>query len=320
MQKRKRGRKWALLCLAAAAVVCYTRYTRPATPAATVAESAPPLTVTTSAAPQDAIESPPLFGRRDPVQETPAYVPEIRNDTAFAVDPAVWQMSNVSLDVTDAPQVLIVHTHTSEAYTPDDAHPYVPDDNDRTLDERYNVVAVGERVGEVLETAGIAVLHDTTLNDYPSYSGSYSRMCDIIEGYLVEYPTIRVVLDVHRDAIIYDDGTRFAPTSTIGGARTAQVMLVVGTNEGGLTHDAWAENLAFALDIQRTADETYPGLMRPVNLRSARFNQHVSPGALIVEIGASGNTLGEALNGASRFAEVLVETLYGDVKSTVADD
>ena len=134
-------------------------------------------------------------------------------------------------------------------------------------------------------------------------------MLDIIELYMAEYPSISVVLDIHRDAVIYEDGSRFAASTVIDNKSAAQVMLVVGTDEGGLPHDGWERNLSFALDIQSVADERYPGLMRPVNLRSSRFNQHVSPGALIVEVGASGNTLGEALYGAELFTKALIETL-----------
>ncbi len=255
-------------------------------------------------------ESANLFGRdTHTADDKPPYTPEIRNDTSFLLDLDALEASGVSIKDSEEPQVLIVHTHTSEAYTPDEEYSYVQDDNDRTLNEQFNVVAVGNRVEQLLKDAGISVIHDKTLNDYPSYSGSYSRMLEIIELYLAEYPSIRVVLDIHRDAVIYEDGSRFAASTVIDGKSAAQVMLVVGTNEGGLPHDGWEQNLAFALDIQSAADALYPGLMRPVNLRSSRFNQHVSPGALIVEVGASGNTLGEALYGAELFAKALMNTL-----------
>lgn len=257
----------------------------------------------------------------DPVQDVPfpsaesagqqVYLPEIRNETSFLIDPGALPSGGVTLAPVsgDEPQVLIVHTHSSEAYTPDETHYYVPDDNDRTLDTRYNVTAVGDRIEEVLERAGISVIHDRSINDYPSYSGSYTRMLDVIELYLAEYPSIQVVLDVHRDAIYTDNGDRRAVRTVVGDRSAAQLMLVVGTDEGGLSHEDWEQNLAFAMSIQKTADWYYPGLMRPINLRSSRFNQHVSPGALIVEVGSSGNTLGEALYSGALFANILVDTL-----------
>lgn len=286
-------------------------YLFPEDAAFTVAESAPILQTGGGSGKTGSVsESANIFGRRDRGKaQDEVYTPEIRNDTSFVLDLGALEASGVSLKNGDEPQVLIVHTHTSEAYTPDEEYSYVQDDNDRTLDETFNVVAVGDRVEQLLKDAGVSVIHDKTLNDYPSYNGSYTRMLDIIELYLAEYPSISVVLDIHRDAVIYEDGSRFAASTVIDNRSAAQVMLVVGTNEGGLPHDGWERNLSFALDIQSAADELYPGLMRPVNLRSSRFNQHISPGALIVEVGASGNTLGEALYGSELFAKALIETL-----------
>lgn len=236
-------------------------------------------------------------------------VTEIRNDTSYDIDLSELAQNAIKLNDGSEPQVLIVHTHTSEAYTPDDEYFYEQDDVDRTIDPEFNVVAVGTRITELLEDAGIGVIHDETLNDYPSYNKSYNRMLEIIEAYLEEYPSISIVLDIHRDAVIYDDGTRYAPRVQIGGKSAAQVMMVVGTDEGGLRHDNWRANLSFALAIQTTAENNYPGLMRLVNLRSSRFNGHTTSGSLIVEVGSSGNTLGEALYGAELFTKALIETV-----------
>ncbi|MBE6935677.1 MAG: stage II sporulation protein P [Ruminococcaceae bacterium] len=300
-----------LMLLCAGLLYCAWRcqgppQTEPALPVS--AESAPP------PASSQTVEPEPEPEAVHPVvelPEQPSYLPEIRNETSFLIDPAALPAGGVRLSPApdDAPQVLIVHTHSSESYTPDETHYYIPDDNDRTLDTRYNVSAVGDRIEEVLERAGIAVIHDRTINDYPSYSGSYARMLETIELYLAEYPSIQVVLDVHRDAILEEDGSRRAVRTVVGDRSAAQLMLVVGTDEGGLAHEDWEQNLAFAMAIQKTADWYYPGLMRPINLRSSRFNQHVSPGALIVEVGSSGNTLGEALYSGALFANILADTL-----------
>ena len=278
---------------------------------ATAAESAPPLTGTEKGDRASVPESAgPLSPTLPPTagEETP-WEPEILNETAYTPDLSLSAFPPLQPEPGDGPRVLIVHTHTSEAYLPDEQYFYVPDDNDRTLDPRYNVTAVGDRAEALLTDAGIGVLHDRTVNDYPSYSGSYSRMLDILEGTLAENPGIRVVLDIHRDALYHPDGSRLALRTEIEGKSAAQVMLVVGTDGGGLPHGNWRENLAFALAIQRAADIRYPGLMRPVNLRNSRFNQHVSPGALIVEVGSSGNTLGEALYGAELFTRALLDVL-----------
>jgi stage II sporulation protein P len=241
--------------------------------------------------------------------ERELYTPELRNETSYVPDMDALPAA-VTLDpAVREPQVLIVHTHSSESYTSDAEYAYEQDDTDRTLDERYNVNAVGDRVAETLEAAGIAVLHDKSVNDYPSYNGSYSRTLGIIEGYLAEYPSIKIVLDIHRDAVIYDDGSRFATRVNISGKSAARVMLVVGTDEGGKTHEDWEYNLALAAKLQTAADERYPGLMRPINVQKSRYNQHVSHGALIVEVGASGNTLGEALYGGELFGKIVAENI-----------
>ncbi|SMC55841.1 stage II sporulation protein P [Papillibacter cinnamivorans] len=207
------------------------------------------------------------------------------------------------------PQVLVIHTHGSEAYTPDGEDVYMPTDPDRTEDMRYNVVRVGDEITETLEKAGISVVHDRALYDYPSYSGSYTRSLAAIETYLKKYPSIQFVFDIHRDALEADDGTVYKVVSTQNGEKVAQVMFVVGTNDSGLEHPKWKENLKLALCLQAALNKEYPTLMRPVSLRTARFNQHATTGSLIVEVGSSGNTLQEALASARLFAACVAEVL-----------
>ena len=203
----------------------------------------------------------------------------------------------------EGPQILIMHTHGTEAYTMADGDDYTPSDTARTTDENYNMIRVGEEIKSVFEEMGLSVIHDTSLYDYPSYTGSYARSLKGIQSYLEEYPTISVVLDVHRDALIGADGTAYKVTDTLeDGESVAQVMLVVGSNDGGLEHPNWEDNLTLAAHIQAAMLALHPGFPRPVNLRSQRFNQHMTSGSLLVEVGTSGNTLQEALAGARKFA------------------
>ncbi|MCD8189290.1 MAG: stage II sporulation protein P [Clostridiales bacterium] len=207
----------------------------------------------------------------------------------------------------DGPQILIMHTHATEAYTMDGDDVYVESDDIRTTDENYNMIRVGEEMKAVFEEMGFSVIHDTTTYDYPGYSGSYGRSLEGVQSYLEQYPTIQVVLDVHRDALIDSDGTVYAKTTTIDGERVAQVMLVVGTDDGGLTHPNWEDNFTLALKLQGAMlalDDTLP---RNIDLRSQRFNQHLTAGSLLVEVGTSGNTLQEALAGARLFARAAGE-------------
>lgn len=213
----------------------------------------------------------------------------------------------------DGPAVLIVHTHSSEAYTMEAGFEYPESDALRTLDERYSVIRVGDEIADILTEAGISVLHDTQPNDYPNYSGAYERMRQTIEGYLAEYPSIQMVLDIHRDAAEDADGNPVALTAEADGEACAELMLVVGTDEGGLSHPDWQENLANALKIQTLLNRSAPGLCRNLNLRTERFNQHETPGSLLVEVGASGNTLAEALRSARILGQALAVFLRGQM-------
>lgn len=213
----------------------------------------------------------------------------------------------------DGPKILIVHTHASEAYTPEDGFSYEPSGELRTQDETRSVIRVGSEIARILEDAGIETLHDTTANDYPSYNGSYARMEAIIESYLAEYPSIQMVLDVHRDAVEDQAGFPAALSCKLDGEDYARLMLVVGTDEGGLEHPGWQENLANALKLQALLNRAAPGLCRDIDLRTERFNQHETKGSLLCEFGASGNTLSQALRTARLFADTLV-TFINSVK------
>ena len=210
----------------------------------------------------------------------------------------------------EAPQILILHSHGSEAYTPAVDDGIVWSGDCRTTDTRYNVVRMGDAMAEVFGQAGISVLHDRTLYDYPEYAGSYDRSLAAIDRYLKEYPSIRFVLDVHRDAIETADGSQVKVISEIDGQGTAsQLTLVVGSDGGGLSHPDWMENLRLAVAIQEQALSDYPTLMRPLLLRNSRYNQHATTGSLLVEVGTAGNAPEEAELAARLFAGEMVTVL-----------
>ena len=222
---------------------------------------------------------------------------KVLNNTSLRPD--YWSLLQEELDfdaaIPDEPSVLIIHTHASEAYTPSEKYPYEPTDPSRTEDTAYNMVRVGEEIASGLIKAGIGVYHERELFDYPSYNGSYTRALNRINELLVQYPTIQFVLDIHRDALITSDGTEYAGTCSINGEEAAQILIVSGTGEGGLSHDGWKDNLKFALQLERMMTVKYEGLVRNLNLRSERFNQHATKGSLIIEVGCTGNTLDQAL-------------------------
>lgn len=209
----------------------------------------------------------------------------------------------------EGPQILIIHTHSTEAYTPDGSDTYTPtDSNSRTLDQEQNVIRVGDEMERVFSEMGLRVLHDKGIYDYPKYSGSYSRSGPVVQEYLNKYPSLRLVLDIHRDALVGTDGTVYKAVTRVDGERTAQVMLVLGSGEG---HPDWTQNLALAVRIQKSLDTLYPTLARPMTLRSTVYNQNLSPGSLLVEVGSHGNTLQEALAGARCFARAAGQVFLG---------
>lgn len=206
------------------------------------------------------------------------------------------------------PQVLIIHTHATESYTMPAGSEYEASDTFRTTDTRCNMVRIGDEMEQVLTAAGIGVVHDRSLYDYPSYSGSYDRSLKAIEGYLEKYPTISFVLDVHRDAVQDANGNQF---KLLCGEdkNAAQLEFVIGSNGGGLSHDLWRENLKLACAVQETLYKDYPTLMRPVTVRNSRYNQHMTTGSLLVEVGTAGNSLEEAVNAARLFAAGFAKTI-----------
>ena len=163
-----------------------------------------------------------------------------------------------------------------------------------------------------MEAAGLSVLHDSTLHDYPEYSGAYGRSLSTVEEYLRQYPTITFVLDIHRDAISDGDGSPYKVVSGVAGANAAQMSFVIGTDGGGLEHPYWLENLKLAAAIQQHLLDSYPTLMRPITVRNSRYNQHVTTGSLLIEMGAAGNSLDEALFSARLLGQAMAEVILSN--------
>ena len=234
----------------------------------------------------------------------------INNRSDHELDASIFDGTfAAALSGEEGPQVLIVHTHGSEAYTMPPGQEYVPSGECRTTDCAYNVVRVGDELAGALEEAGLRVVHDATLHDYPEYSGAYGRSLETVERYLAEYPSISLVLDVHRDAISDGNGGMYKVVSGVAGLSAAQMSFVIGTDGGGLEHPDWRENLKLAAAIQQRLSDRFPTLMRPITVRNSRYNQHTTPGSLLVEMGAAGNSLDEALLSARLLGQAIAETV-----------
>lgn len=235
----------------------------------------------------------------------------MNNKSGASVDIGVELSAKLDFTVTkgDEPQILIYHTHTTESYLLEDKSVYTEEDNTRTTDTTKNVVAVGEKIAEQLRNAGYTVIHDETLHDYPSYSGSYNRSAETVKKILEQYPSIKIAIDVHRDSITSGDD-KVAPTVKVDGREAAQVMLVIGSQTGNITgHPNWRKNLRLALKLQYVFESTYPQFARALSLKSAKYNQHLTTGSILVEMGSDANTLEQALYSGELVGKSLVTLL-----------
>ena len=227
---------------------------------------------------------------------------KIKNQTSYTL---TEEMLNPDIAI-DNKNILLFHTHSCESYTASEKYQYTPTGNFRTTDLNFTVTRVGAELETQLKQYGYSVYHDSSYHDYPAYNGSYTRSLQTVENILKTYPS-DIIMDVHRDAI----GSRedYAPTVKIGEDYAAQIMFVIGTNDGGLNHPNWNQNLKFAIKVQQKAEEMYPGLFKPIMLTTSRYNQHTGKYASIIEVGATGNTLDQCLMSMKYLAKVMDEVL-----------
>ncbi len=204
---------------------------------------------------------------------------------------------DVTTKLTQEPLVLVLHTHTSEGYLPQNAT-YLEGDLGEityTKDESRNMLAVGKAFISALNKNGITAIHCTVMHDESGLAGSYERAADSIRFFCEHYPSIRYVVDLHRDAILTAEGEYIRAATEIEGKSVAQILPVVGSNAGGWEHDAWEGNLALALQLRQELNQDDTKLCRPVMLKSATYNQEMAPFAILLEIGTGANSIDEAV-------------------------
>lgn len=226
---------------------------------------------------------------------------KIKNETDYKLTTEILT-PNVTVN---AENILIFHTHTCESYTSSEKYEYKQTGNYRTTDKNYTVVRVGRELDRQLENYGYNVIHDETYHDYPSYNGSYNNSYTTVTKLLEQNKNTDVVIDLHRDAV--GDNT-YAPTVKIGDEYAAQLMFVIGGNVSK-EHPNWQQNLKFAVKVQEKANELYPGLFKPIILRYASYNQQTAKAATIIEVGATGNTMDQALTSMKYLAKVMSEVI-----------
>ncbi len=237
----------------------------------------------------------------------------IKNSTNYTIDIEKQLSKSLPFEITDTsqPQVLIVHTHASEAFLQEDVGYYYEDYTSRSLDDNLNIISVGEVLTNSLNDRGIGTLQSLVHHDSPTYNGSYDRSEKTINEYLEKYPSIKVVIDLHRDAIGYggEDG-KYKPTFVVDGKKAAQIMVMTGYDPtGAYGYENWEDNLGFALKIQETAEKLYPGMTRPLYFGDFAYNMYINSGSLLVEVGTDANTLEEAQYTGELLGDVLAEVL-----------
>ncbi|QBS36938.1 hypothetical protein E1B22_02645 [Thermaerobacter sp. FW80] len=251
-------------------------------------------------------EGGPVVGRLAPPDVLAGGLPRFRPEAADDGEVAV---------AGDRPRVLIYHTHTSEAYV--GAVPagtgFDPAVEAFTSDPGASVVGVGTVVQQVLEERGIGTVHLRQVFDRDGERvtriGNYQRSLAALvgdgdrPGLLDAYPTVDVVLDIHRDGVGRD-----ATLTRVGGQPAASILFVVGTDRR-LEHPQWHKNYCFVQWLVAELERRHPGLVKGVLVSENRYNQHVRPGAVLVEIGGYGNTPAEAERSARMFGEALAAVI-----------
>ena len=224
------------------------------------------------------------------------YAPDVQ---ALLETPLDWNLQE------DAPTVLILHTHGSEGYTKQSFENYTEESPYQTYDARYNMISLGEELTKVLESGGIRVVHDRMMHDHPSYSDAYDHARQSIAAYLDAYPSIQLVIDLHRDALDFAQDPQLTTSARVNGQESAQIMLVAGTDVN-LDYPGWQDNLSLGVKLTAVLEKAYPGITRPIQLRPQRFNLDMTPGSLLVEVGANGDSHEQALVAVRALGEAIL--------------
>ncbi|HEY5584880.1 MAG TPA: stage II sporulation protein P [Ruminiclostridium sp.] len=229
----------------------------------------------------------------------------IKNETKYSID--INKLLNEPLKLTankKGPQILVFHTHTTEAFLKNinELSTNVPS---RTSNNKYNVVSVGEALTNNLEKYNIDVLHNTTVHDL-DYNSSYAKSLKTLTSYVDKYPSLKMTIDLHRDAV---PDQKLRVVKKINGKDVAQIMFVIGT-DSKLSNTKWRENLKLAIKVQARLNEICPGITKPIYLSQSRYNQHLTNGSVIIEIGGDGNVIDECLRSTTYLAQAINDVLY----------
>ena len=236
----------------------------------------------------------------------------IKNATDLTIDPAAYLNADLpfTYENTDDPQVLIVHTHATESYMDEDLGYYYESFYPRDTDDNFNVVKVGDAIAYSLEKSGVGVVHCKEHHDEPQYLGAYDNSARSINNYIQQYPSIKIILDIHRDSITTDEGEKIKPTFVYDNKKAAQIMIMCGNdNYGYYDFPDWEQNMSLAVKLQSTAETKFPGMKRPLYSGNFMYNMNLAPGSLLIEVGTDANTLEEACNTGLMLGDVIADVL-----------
>lgn len=255
----------------------------------------------------------PIMEQTIEVYDITSKLVEINDQTSLTYESIAQMLLNpIDLQIesdTSEPEILIIHTHGTESYANDENYDYEATSDRRSTDREVSIDIVAKTLYENLNENGINTIFCDEYHDYPVYNGSYDRSLQTIEAYLEQYQSIKMVIDVHRDAIIGSNDEHIYTTTEVDGVECSQLMMVIGTNGSGLDHPDWQDNLNVSVNLQAFIEYNHEGIMRDINLRESRFNQHATTGSMILEVGTSGNTLTQALNAIEVFSQDLADFL-----------
>ena len=243
---------------------------------------------------------------------------QVRNCTSWTNDALKAESEKphaLRLPEDGEPAVLLYHTHTTESFPLAAADTYGKEFSFRTTEPDKNMVAVGDAIAAALEEEGIRTVHSAEIHDYPKWNGSYDNSAKTIKAILEQYPSICVVLDIHRDAIS-SGSTVTAPVCTVEGKSAAQIMIISGCDNGNLNMPDYRENFHFACALQRTAETMFPGLTRPILFDYRKYNQDLTHGSLLIEVGSQGNSLAEACYAGELTGKAIAQTLKAESSSS----
>ena len=195
-------------------------------------------------------------------------------------------------------RVGIYHTHTAESFVPSFGKSHAAGG------ECGEIVEVGEFLARSLAEKGVRAVQSKTVHDYPNFMQAYGASEKTATEMIGAYPSLDVLFDIHRDA-----SKRDSVAVTIDGKTAAKVLIVVAQGQDGLPQPHWQENYRLAKAIEQKMEEMYPGLSAGIQLTKWRYNQHLHPHALLLEIGSHETSKGEAMRSMKLFADVLAQLL-----------